>query len=143
MNNIIQFDPIREIDNFFEDDWFPTIVPMRRVNQIPVNISQTNNDVIVETALPGIDPKDVEITVQDNVLQIRGEIKEKKEDRDKKGKIMRREIREGSYERIIALPTEVKHDNISAEYNNGILTITAPKAEKVKPKKISVKVKTK
>jgi HSP20 family protein len=104
-----------------------------------VDMYQTDDEVVVKAALPGFSAEEVQINVTGDVLTLRGEMKQEEEQKDKAWHI--REHRWGSFERSIALPTEVKADKANADFENGILTITLPKAEEVKPKTISVKAK--
>jgi len=94
---------------------------------------------VVETSLPGIDADKVDISVENDVLTISGKTEEKSE--VKREDYYRKEIREGSFSRSVILPFKVKADEAQAEYAKGILTITIPKAEEAKPKKISIKAK--
>jgi HSP20 family protein len=84
-------------------------------------------------------PEDVQIAVTGDVLTIKGETNEKSDTKEKAYHI--REQRWGTFERMISLPTAVVSDKAQAEFENGILTITLPKAEQVKPRIISVKAK--
>jgi HSP20 family protein len=104
-----------------------------------VDMYQTDDEVVVRAALPGFKADEVQINVTGDVLTLRGETKHEEEKKDKAWHI--REHRWGSFERSIALPTEVTADKAVADFENGILTITLPKAEEVKPKTISVKAK--
>jgi HSP20 family protein len=104
-----------------------------------VDMYQTDNEVVVKVALPGFKAEEVQINVTGDVLTLRGELKREEEKKDKAWHI--REHRWGSFERSIALPTEVRADKANADFENGILTITLPKAEAVKPRTISVKAK--
>jgi HSP20 family protein len=104
-----------------------------------IDMYQTDNDVVVKAAIPGFKADEVQINVTGDVLTLRGEMKQEDEKKDKAWHI--REQRWGSFERSIALPTEVTADKASADFENGILTITLPKAEEVKPKSITVKAK--
>jgi HSP20 family protein len=94
---------------------------------------------VVKAAIPGFKADEVQINVTGDILTLRGETKHEEEKKDKAWHI--REHRWGSFERSIALPTEVMADKAAADFENGILTITLPKAEEVKPKTISVKAK--
>jgi len=138
MRSLVNFDPFKEIENFFDDDWFPTLIPLRRYSIPAVNVSENENEIIVETALPGIDPKKVDITVEDNILTLRSKMEEKKEDRKKQ--YYRREIRTSGFERSLSLPCKVKPDKADAKYKDGVLKITLPKAEEAKAKRIAIKV---
>jgi HSP20 family protein len=104
-----------------------------------VDMYQTNDEVVVKAALPGFKADEVQINVTGDVLTIRGEMKHEEEKKDKAWHI--REQRWCSFERSIGLPTAVVSDRADANFENGILTITFPKAEEVKPKTISVKAK--
>jgi HSP20 family protein len=100
---------------------------------------QTDNEVIIEAAVPGMKASDVQISVTGDVLTLRGEIKQNSKVDENAYHI--REKRYGIFERRIMLPTDVEADKAKAEFENGILTITLPKAEEVRPKTITVKAK--
>jgi HSP20 family protein len=104
-----------------------------------VDMYQTDDEVVVRAALPGFKSDEVQINVTGDVLTLRGETKHEEEQKERAWHI--REHRWGSFERSIALPTEVTADKAVADFENGILTITLPKAEEVKPKTITVKAK--
>jgi HSP20 family protein len=93
----------------------------------------------VKATLPGLKAEDVDITVTGETLTLRGEFKQ--EDEKKETSYHIREQRYGSFERSILLPTDVKADKAVADFENGILTITMPIAEEVKPKSIAIKAK--
>jgi HSP20 family protein len=114
-----------------EDDWLVT-----PSTQSGLSVSEDDNNIYVEAAVPGIDPKDVEITYQDGYLWVRGETKE--EEKDKKRKFYRQASSSFSYR--VAIPGEVDpNKEPEATYKRGIMTITFSKSEKVLPKKIEVK----
>jgi HSP20 family protein len=104
-----------------------------------IDMYQTDNDVVVKAALPGIKPDEVQINVTGDVLTLRGETKHEEEKKDKSWHI--HEHRWGAFERSIMLPTGVIADKAKADFDNGILTITLPKSEEVKPKTITVNSK--
>jgi HSP20 family protein len=104
-----------------------------------VDMYQTENDVVVKAAVSGMKADDMQINVTGDMLTLKGEIREKNEVKDKAYHI--REQRWGSFERNIPLPTLIMADRGKAEFEDGVLTITLPKAEEVKPKTISVKAK--
>jgi len=137
---LIPWEPLRDLERFLEEEWeFLPVIPFRGVNVPPVDISQDEKNVYVEMPLAGVKPEDVEITIEDNVLTVRGETKEEKE--EKKKNYWRREIRKGKFERSVILPVEVKADKAKAESVNGMLKITLPKVKVKKVKTIKVKVK--
>jgi HSP20 family protein len=100
-------------------------------------IEKDGKKFIVRVALPGVDPKDVNIQVQGNVLTIRGERQETHE--NKNADVVYREMTYGSFERDISLPDGVDTDRINAEFRNGIIEITAPVAASAMPRKVEIK----
>jgi HSP20 family protein len=103
-----------------------------------VDIAEHDDAYTVKMELPGVNKDEVKITLESNILTIRGEKKQEKE--TKKENYHRIERSYGSFERSFTLPTSVKSDKIDAAYNNGVLQITLPKVEEAKPKQIEVKV---
>ena len=146
MSNLIRWEPAREMmtlreamDHLF-DDAFTRPLSLRDGWSVPaIDMYQTDNEIVVKAALPGIKADEVQINVTGEVLTLKGEIKHEEEKSEKAWHI--REQRYGSFERSVALPTEVVADKAKAEFENGILTITLPKADEVKPKTITVKAK--
>lgn len=106
-----------------------------------VNIIEKDDAFQIESALAGMDPKDVEVEITDGFLTIKGERGEKKEEKDEKGDYLRRELSFGSFLRTVALPETADFDKAEASFRNGILTITVKKkaAAIAKPKKVAVK----
>jgi len=105
-----------------------------------VDISENEHELVVKADLPGIDPKDLDIRVENNVLTIRGERKfEKKVDQDN---YLRVERTYGSFSRSFSLANTVNPEGIKADYQNGVLTLAVPKREEAKPKQIRVNVGT-
>jgi len=104
-----------------------------------VDISERESEYQVRVELPGINKDDVKITLESNILTIRGEKKHEKDMQEENMHRMERVY--GSFQRSFTLPTVVKDNEINAVFTNGILTITLPKAEEAKPKQIEVKVK--
>lgn len=103
----------------------------------PVDVVENNEAYVIKAELPGISKNDVKITLHENVLTIKGEKKQEKEEKDRNFHRVERSY--GSFERSFTLPSGVKDDKIEAAYKDGILTITLPKAEEAKPKEIEVK----
>lgn len=103
-----------------------------------IDVYETKDAVMVETPLAGVDVKDVEVRVEKGVLTVQGQSKKEHEVDEKN--YYRKEIRSGSFFRQVALPAPVKEDHVSAEFENGILKITCPKAALTHAKKIAVKV---
>jgi len=156
MSNLTHWEPVREMmtlreamDRLF-DDAFTRPINLRDGgwSAPAVDMYQTDDEVVVKVALPGFKADEVQINITGDVLTLRGEMKHQEEKKDKAWHTPAlcagasvREHRWSSFERSIALPTEVKADKANADFENGILTITLPKAEEVKPRTISVKAK--
>jgi HSP20 family protein len=145
MSNLVRWEPFREmlslrdaVDRLLADsfvrtsDWFSEGVPA-------IDMYETRDAVVVKATLPGVKPEDVEIKLTGDVLSIRGEMKEEVETNDRNYHC--RERRYSSFNRSIGLPVSVVADKASAEFENGILTLTLPKSEESKPKVITVKAK--
>jgi HSP20 family protein len=104
-----------------------------------VDIYETKDDVVVKASLPGVKPEDIEVSVVGDTLTIKGEVKEEKDIKEEN--YIRKERRYGSFCRSFTLPVSVNPDKATAEFENGVLTLTLPKAEEVKPKTIAIKAK--
>ena len=122
----------------FERDWLPDFSQKIKGFVPAMDVYQTKNAVIVETALAGVDPKDVEISVENDVLIVKGETKKEAEVEEKD--YYRKEVRSGSFYRSVVLPTHVLPDKAKASAKDGILKIEIPKAPEVKGKTIKIKV---
>jgi HSP20 family protein len=127
------------MDRLF-DDAFTRPLSLRDGWSVPaIDMYQTDNEIVVKAALPGFKADEVQINVTGEILTLKGEVKHEEEKKEKAWHI--REQRWGAFERSIALPTDVISDKARAEFENGILTITLPKAEEVKPKVINIKAR--
>jgi len=146
MSNLIRWEPAREMmslrdamDRLF-DDAFTRPLSLKDAWSVPaIDMYQTDDEIVVKAALPGIKADEVQINITGEVLTLKGEVKHEEEKKEKAWHI--REQRYGSFERSVVLPTDVVADKAKADFENGILTITLPKAEEVKPKVISIKAK--
>jgi HSP20 family protein len=103
-----------------------------------VGIIERENEYRVQVELPGVNKSDVKITLQNDVLTIRGE--KKKEQELKGDNYLRTERLYGAFQRSFALPSSVQSDKIEAHYDNGVLMISLPKVEAARPKEVEVKV---
>ena len=146
MSNLTRWEPMREMMSLREamdrlfDDAFTRPLSISGVSAVPaIDMYQTDEDVVVKATLPGVKAEDVDITVTGETLTIHGEYKQENEQKNTRYHI--REQRSGSFERSLLLPTDVKADKAKADFENGILTITMPIAEEVKPKSITIKAK--
>lgn len=101
------------------------------------DVQETDKEILVKTDLPGVDAKDIEITLRDHVLTIRGEKKEEKDEKKKDYHRMERFV--GQFHRELSLPAEADAERISASSANGVVTVTIPKRPGAQPRKIAVK----
>jgi len=146
MSNLTRWEPVREMmtlreamDRLF-DDAFTHPVSLSGDSGLPaIDLYQTADDVVVKAALPGLKAEDVQISITADVLTLRGEYRQEDEQKDATYHI--REHRLGIFERSVMLPTDVQADKSKADFENGVLTITLPKAEAVKPRTITIKAK--
>jgi HSP20 family protein len=104
----------------------------------PVDIYETDHDLVFKTELPGVDPKDVDIRVEDGMLYLKGERKQEKD--VKEGNYHRVERSYGGFTRTFSLPNSVNLDAIKADYKDGVLTLTMAKREEAQPKSIKINV---
>jgi HSP20 family protein len=124
-------------DSFFEgrsakrraaaNEWLPAL-----------DVSETKNDFVVKAEMPGLDPKDLDISLTNGVLTIKGEKKQEKEEKEENYHLLERSY--GSFTRSVRLPAEVQGDKISASFKNGVLKVILPKSEDTKSKEIKIKV---
>jgi HSP20 family protein len=132
------------MDKLFEDSF---VRPSRMLAAfgeaaIPaIDVYQTPNEFVVKASLPGTKPDDVNIDITGNTLTIKGETKAEQETKNED--YLYQERRYGSFSRSLVLPSGLQADKIEATMENGILTLTIPKAEEAKPKTIKVKAKEK
>jgi HSP20 family protein len=113
--------------NLFAGAWAPA-----------VDIYETDQAIELKADLPEVDPKDVDVRIEDNMLFLKGERKLEKEVKEENFHRIERSY--GSFARSFALPQGIATDKISADYRNGVLKVTLPKSEESKPKQIQVKV---
>ena len=130
---IIRWRPFSDIDKFFEDLNNFT----KQVNQdFSTDIYEQNGNIIIEMNTAGINPDDIDITVEDDYVKVSGERKESHEEKNRQ--YFRKEIKKGTFERIIDLPTAVDVNNAKADFKDGILIITLPKSNKRESRKIKI-----
>ena len=105
----------------------------------PVDVYEDEQGLRLKLEVPGIDEKDFDVRIENNVLTVRGERKFEKEEKEENFRRVERSY--GSFVRSFSLPTSVDTEKVSAEYKNGVLTVTLPKMEAAKPRQIKVEVK--
>ena len=146
MATLTRWDPFQDVlslreamNQLMEESFVRPTAAQGGQNFVPaLDLSENAEGYLVEAALPGLKPEDVEVTVENNVLTIKGETR--KEVDDKQRNFHRVERRFGAFQRTISLPSTIKADQIQASLTNGVLRLEIPKAEEVKPRKISVNV---
>ena len=145
-NDILGFDPFVDFNAYrdalrqlVEGGWFMPrdLMPSAVASVvIPLDMLDTGPDIVVQTNLPGVKPADVSITVVGNTLTIKGSLGQQEQFQG--ANYLRRERHSASFARSIALPISVDAEHAEAKFNNGVLTLTLPKAEAVRPKNIKV-----
>jgi len=137
------------VNRFFDDSSFDPFSSLRSMfpalpNRFTgiafpkVDISETDDELKIVANIPGVDPDKIEIEVHDGILSLSGSVEKESEDKDKDKKYYRYEREYGEFRREFILPRKVVADQISAKAKNGVLTITIPKAEEEKKKKVTV-----
>ncbi len=148
MRTLSRFEPFRgasslqdQINRLFNDVFERPSDESNLTSWAPaVDIFETEHELVVKADLPDIDPKDLDIRVENNILSIRGE--RKFESKVSQDKYLRVERAYGSFSRSFSLANTVNSEAIKADYQNGVLTLTVPKREEAKPKQIKVNVGT-
>ena len=131
------FDDMRhELGNFepfeeFAGEW-----------SLALDVDEHDDNYVVTTSIPGVKADDIHVSLHDNVLTISVEIEDSHKEESNGGKRVIQERRYGKYSRSVRFPMPVKSDAVEADYDNGILTLTIPKSEEVKPRTINVKAKS-
>lgn len=141
-----RWDPYQEamtlreaVSKLFEESLVPTAPGRNGGNFLPaIDLSETPEAYLIEATMPGVKAEDVNITFENGVLTISGEAKQETEQKDRN--YHRIERRYGRFSRSVSFPSTVKGDAIEAKLEHGVLKLTLPKAEEVKPRKINVNV---
>ncbi len=145
---LLRWDPMSDfvslrdaMNRLLEESLLPTWVAGRRAEEtpqylrLPLDVYTTDNEIVVVAPVPGVNPDDVEITLEGDTLTIKGEIKPPLENVD----YLMQERAYGPFMRTLLLNIPVDIDKAEAKFENGLLTLTLPKAEEIKPKVIKVK----
>ncbi len=146
--SITRWEPFRDLislreamDRLFEESWVRPrarwLLPIGET--LAIDMYETADSVVVKTAVPGVKPEDIDITITGNSLTIAGETKA--EEKVEEENYIRRERRYGRFSRSVTLPSGVQGEKAEATFDHGLLTLTIPKAEEAKPKVIKVKSK--
>lgn len=149
MTTLTRWEPWRELstlrrafERYFDDPLAARLMQPWRIDEFEpqVDVSEDENAITVKASLPGMKPEDVEVTLQNNVLTIKGEAKDDKEIKEENYYLRERHF--GSFARSLTLPAGVKAEQIEARHEDGVLTVILPKTEEGKPTKIAVKAPT-
>jgi HSP20 family protein len=145
---IVRWEPYRdllatqkEFDRLFREAFTPGFSKgeiSTRTWAPPVDIFENENNIMLKAELPGVDPKDVEVRVEDNTLYLKGERKFERETKEENYHRVERSY--GSFARSFSLPNSIDAEKVAAEYKDGLLTLTLPKREEAKPKTIRINV---
>lgn len=146
-NDLMEWRPFREVSRLRRemdrlwDDYFGSgrrgLQPLQPEFAPAVDIKESAEAVVVKAEIPGIEAQDINISVTGDVLTIKGEKKSEREEKEENYHLVERSY--GSFSRSMALPAAVDLDKIEAKYDKGVLTVTCPKKEGVKPKAIEIK----
>jgi HSP20 family protein len=149
MANLVRWDPVRDMmslreamDRLFEESFVRprgVLAPVEGAATLALDVLESDDDVTVRASIPGVNPDDIDISVTGDVLTIKGETSEERE--EKQGNYHLRERRYGAFQRSVNLPAPVNTDKAEAEFKNGVLTLTLPKVEEVKPKSIKIRAR--
>ena len=148
-NTLIRWDPFSDavslrdaMDHLFQESFVQPRFAVQReagTGRLPIDLVENQNELIVKASVPGLKPEDITITVVGDSLTIKGnsqgEVKQEKEN------YVVQERRFGSFQRTLNLPVAVQADKAHADFENGVLTLTLPKVEEIKPKQIKVTAK--
>jgi len=149
MANLVRWEPFRDLislrqamDRLFEESFIRPrvgwLAPLG-AGALAVDMYETDQDVVIKSSVPGVKAEDLDITITGDRLTIKGETKT--EEKIEKANYIRQERRYGAFCRSLTFPTTIVAEKAKAEFENGVLTLTLPKAEEVKPKTIKVKAK--
>ena len=146
MTTLTRWDPFQEamtlreaMNRLFEESLVPSITLRNGNNFVPaLDLSETDNAYLIEATVPGLKAEDLNVTFENGILTISGEVKQSEETRERN--YHRIERRYGRFSRSVNLPTTVRGDAIEARLENGVLHLRVPKAEEVRPRKITVQV---
>lgn len=122
MVSLRKWEPFRDfIEKFFEEDFSFLL------NRFATDVYETDKDIVVEMQIPGFKKENIKISFKDGYLKVEGKAEEKEEEKDKN--YWRREIRKGSFVRVVPLPVDVDSKKAKAKFENGVLKIVLPKIE--------------
>jgi HSP20 family protein len=144
MSSVMRREPLdgavslqKAMDRLFEESFVKP--SLAQDMNLALDMYETDQDVVVKLAVSGVKPEDIQVTVVGDTLTIKGELKSEEQTQERNYHL--RERRYGKFVRTVTLPAPIEVDTTTAEFENGVLTLTAPKREEVKPKTVEVKAK--
>jgi HSP20 family protein len=146
----MRWEPIKDMvtlrdamDQLFEDSFTHTrwLTPVREnvLGQMALDIVENDNELVMKASVPGFTPEDIDIAVVDDLLTIK--VESKAEPKEAQTNYLLRERRYNAMQRTVRLPVAVQTDKATADFEHGVLTLTLPKAEAIKPKQIKINAK--
>jgi HSP20 family protein len=146
MPDIVRWEPFRDLvslrdamDRLFSESYIRPaglLSSFMEGGSFPVDVYETDQDVVLKASIPGAKSEDIDISIVGDTLTVKGHMEETAEVKEER--YVRRERRYGSISRTLTMPTAIQADKAEAKFENGVLTLTMPKAEEVKPKTVKV-----
>ncbi len=149
MSTVIRWNPVREMaamqsamDRIFDDSW-RAVRPTNAGNALPLDVYETDSSYVVYSALPGINPDQISVSLDDDILTVSGELPQPAFEEKENVRVLLFERSYGKFTRSIRLALPVDSEKIEASFDNGILKLNLPKAAQVQPKQIPVRANSK
>ena len=132
------FAEMRRMDDVFNRLWngFGRMPETAEAWSIPLDVTREGDDIVVKASLPGVDRKDIDVTIEENVLTVRAQVSEETEQKEEN--YLLRERHSGSFYRAVRLPDSVDSEKAESSYRDGVLTVRLPKQEEKKARKLSI-----
>ena len=143
LRSLVNVDPaqdLRSFDEFVERLFGPASRPTVQSLNLPIDVTERDGKLFIKAAVPGVDPNELQVTVENNVLSIRGESRQ--EASNEHEKVYRREVSYGSFSRSIRLPERLDLNGIEASFDRGMVTISIPRIPEEKPQALRIQVKS-
>jgi len=138
MKTLVRWNPTRtifeEMDRFFEE----STVQESKTWNLPLDVIENEDGYVIKASIPGVDADNLNVVLEDNVLTVKAEVEA--EELAENEQVHIRERHTGKFNRSLRFPVDVNGNEISANYTNGVLSLSVPKAEEVKPKQINVTI---
>ena len=140
MTTRVRWNPTREMAAMqnIMDQWFENGRPTA-TNNLPLDVYETDGGYVIYAALPGVNPEDIHVSVEDDVLSISGEVAKPAFDEKDNVRTLAQERTTGKFTRSVRVSTPVESDKIEAAYENGLIKLTLPKTPAAQPRQIPVK----